>query len=274
MRLSASAGPRALAAGALIAGLASCTSGGTNHPAPPSAKPSASAAKTYSPLDGPVESAAQLPKSCSAILTEAELTTAFGATQSGDNAYGNYAPLPGIGRTGRVTCGFGRVMDASGGATPPSVTVSIITYDTAKTALDRINKTQAGSVAKGATVRATLVNGHPATILVEPAAASTPAQAAPSTSPSASPGAASASASAASPGTPAGGDTELLLADGNRTFVVLIPLSKAAGPAADQLLTAITSFVYQHTLPAAAPSPAPPGSAAASPAASPGPTRS
>ncbi|HZP53622.1 proline racemase family protein, partial [Actinocrinis sp.] len=96
-----------------------------------------------------------------------------------------------------------------------------------------------------------LVSGHPATVLSEPAAtpaSSPPATATASASTLASPSsAASPSASSAASG---GGDTELLMADGNRTFVITIPFGKVSGSDAVTVLTNVAALVYQHTLPA------------------------
>jgi hypothetical protein len=263
-----------LCAAVLLGALAGCSTGGSSHnvAATRSSAASPSAAKTYSPLDGPTEAASNLPKTCSAILTEANLQTAFGSPQSGDNTYGSYAPLPSIGRTGRVTCGFGIGIDEMGNATNPAVTVSVITYTTAQEALTRLNATIGTSVGRGSTSQPASVGGHPATILVEGATGAAPASSSASppagqTSPSAVASSPAPPASA-SPTSAAGGDTELVMADGNRTFVLLIPLSKLSGTGAVNVLLSLTAMVYQNTLPPAAAG-SPPTPAASSGAASP-----
>jgi hypothetical protein len=249
----------------LLGALAACSTGTPSHnvAATRSSAASPSAPKTYSPLDGPTEAASALPKTCSAILTEANLQTAFGSPQSGDNTYGSYAPLPNIGRTGRVTCGFGIGIDEMGNATDPAVTVSVITYTNAQEALTRLNATIGTSVGRGSTSQPASVGGHPATILVEPAAPGS-APSSSSASPPAPAGPASPSAVAspappasASPTSAAGGDTELVMADGNRTFVLLIPLSKLSGTGAVNVLLTLAGMAYQNTLPPAAPGSAP-----------------
>jgi hypothetical protein len=243
-----------ICAAVLLGTVAACTTttASNNVAATRSSAPSPSAAKTYSPLDGPTEAASQLPTSCSGILTETNLQTAFGVPQSGDNNYGRYAPLPNIGRTGRVTCGFGIGIDEMGNATDPAVTVSVITYTTAQEALTRLNATIGSSVARGSTSQPVSVGGHPATILVEP-----PMPASGSASPSASPSTAApsptASSAAASPSaSPSAADTELVMADGNRTFVLLIPTSKLSGAGAVTALLSLTAMVYQNTMPTTA----------------------
>ena len=241
----------------LLGTLSACSTGGGGSaptPAATSKKPSPTAAPTFNPLAGPVEAAAQLPKSCSKILSDTDLTAAFGSPQVGDTTYGNYAPLPTIGRTGRVTCGFDIGIDAQGKPGPAGLVVSIITYNTAANAVNRVANNVNDAVAKGATAQEGLINGHPATILVEPsAAAPSPAASAPATPSSAGSHAPSASAAPPSPSAAASGITELLMADGNRTFVIDIPMSKVSGSAAATTLENVMALVYQHTLPPAAP---------------------
>ncbi|HEU5334227.1 MAG TPA: hypothetical protein VFU73_15710 [Actinocrinis sp.] len=247
-------------AAVLVGTLAACSTGTAAHnvAATRSAGASPSAAKTFSPLDGPTEDASLLPKTCTAILTEANLQTAFGSPQSGDNDYGTYAPLPSIGRTGRVTCGFGIGIDEMGNPTDAAVTVSVITYTTAQEALTRLNATIGSSVGRGSASQPASVGGHPATILVEPPS---PPSAAASATASAPAGASAPPVAGASPtGTAAGGDTELVMADGNRTFVLLIPTAKLSGSGAVNVLLGLAALVYHNTLP---PGTAPAASAAA-----------
>ena len=263
MRLAAAPG-----AALLLGVLSACSPGATQHTAATTSKPASSptAPATYNPLSGPVEAAAQLPKTCGSILSDTDLTAAFGSPQVGDTSYGDYAALPTIGRTGRVTCGFGISVDPTGHTGPASLTVSVITYDTASNAVGRVSSDVASSVAKGVTAQPALVDGHPATIL---------AQAQASTSPQASQGA-SASASAASPPVSASphptattaaaaADTELLMADGNRTFVIEIPLANLSGTGAVNVLINVAELVYKHTLPAGGPASASSTKSAASP---------
>jgi hypothetical protein len=255
----------------LLGVLGGCSLGGTQHTAAiTSRSASPSAAVTYDPLAGPVEAASLLPKSCSKILSDTDLAAAFGATQTGDDSYGSYAPLPNIGRTGRVTCGFGIGIDEFGHPSPAAVTVSLITYSTAANAVSRVASDVSGNVAKGATARPLLVSGHPATVLVSAPSAPAQASASPSgsagvsASPAASPsGAASVAASPSASAAPAG-ETELLMADGNRTFVLEIPLTKLAGADAVNALVSLAALVYQHTTPTgtSASAPAPPSASA------------
>jgi len=231
----------------LVGTLAACSTGTAAHnvAATRSSGASPSAAKTFSPLDGPTQDASLLPKTCSAILTETNLQTAFGSPQSGDNNYGAYAPLPSIGRTGRVTCGFGIGIDQMGNSTDPAVTVSVITYTTAQEAMTRLSSTIGSSVGRGSTSQPASVGGHPATILVEPP--SPPSGAASASAPASAP--ASPAVGASPTGAAAGGDTELVMADGNRTFVLLIPTAKLSGSGAVNVLLSLAAMVYHNTLP-------------------------
>ena len=265
----------------LLGAVSACSTGGGAPVAATTSKKPASptAAATFNPLAGPLEAPAQLPKSCSSILSDTDLTSAFGSPQVGDTSYGNYAPLPNIGRTGRVTCGFDIGIDQFGHASPPGVVVSIITYNTAANAVSRVANNVNDAAAKGVASQAVLINGHPATILVEPtAAAPSPAasaSAAPSGKASSAPPASPSPAAppSASVSTATSGLTELLMADGNRTFVIDIPMSKLSGSAAATTLANVMALVYQHTLPPAAPSsppsPTAPTSATAKPSATP-----
>lgn len=238
---------------AVFASLAACSTGGTTaHTASTASKAPASpsAPATQDPMSGPVEPASALPKSCASILGDQDLTSAFGSPQVGDTSYGKYAPLPKIGRTGRVTCGFGIAVDQRGNPGAPVVTVSVITYDQASRALSRVAQDVSDTVGKGATAQPVLVDGHPATVLVEPASMS---GSAPAASAAASAAASSSAASPSSGTTADSGVTELLMADGNRTFVITLPLSKLSGSGAVNVLTNLAALVYRHTLPPVGP---------------------
>ena len=233
--------------------------------------PSASSS-TYSPMAGPVEAAAQLPAECSQILTATQLQAVFGAGMPiGDN-YGSYAALPSIGRTGRVTCVFGVGLDSFGKQSPGAIEVSVATYTSAAEAVGRAADTVQSDSQAGATTAAVSVGGHPATVVVEqtPVSASstptpTPATAiaiATATATAASSAASPVASSPASPATPTG-ETELVMADGNRTFVLQVPFTRLSAQQALPALTQLALEVYQNTLPAA-PSSAPDVSASPS----------
>lgn len=241
----------------------------------PTASPS-----TYSPLSGPIEAAAQLPKECSQILTSAQLQAVFGAGMPIGDDYGSYAPLPTIGRTGRVACVFGVGLDSFGQQSTGDLEVAIATYTSAAEAVGRAADTVQSDSQAGATTASVSVGGHPATIVVEQGAVGASASASPPAgtpvlppaSASASsgtapatvldPATATATASAGPPaasGSPtaaAGGETELVMADGNRTFVLQAPFAKLPAQQALTALTGLALEAYQNTL-SFAPSSAP-----------------
>jgi hypothetical protein len=103
----------------------------------------------------------------------------------------------------------------------------------------------------GATEASVSVGGHPATIVVEQTAigATTAATAATTASGTATNPAPSPTASANT------GETELVMADGNRTFVLQIPFTRLGAQQAVTALTQLTLAVYQNTIPSASPSP-------------------
>ena len=228
----------------------------------PSATPTPTTASTYSPLSGPIEPAADLPQQCSQILTTAQLQTVFGAGFPIGVNYGSYAALPSIGRTGRVVCVFGVGLDSFGQQSAGAIEVAVATYSSAADAVGRAADTVQSDSQGGATEASVSVGGHPATIVVEQAAASASAGASSSAS---APTSAAASATAATTATATSsasadnGETELVMADGNRTFVLQIPFAKLAAQQAVTALTSLALEAYQNTLPPAA------SSAAASP---------
>jgi hypothetical protein len=212
---------------------------------------SASPTSSYVPMAGPIEAASALPKECSAILTTAQLQTVFGAGFPIGVNYGAYAALASIGRTGRVACVFGVGLDSFGKQSAGALEVSIATYTSAAVAVGRAADTVQSDSQAGATEASVSVGGHPATIVVEQTAigattATTAAATASGTAASATP---SPTASANT------GETQLVMADGNRTFVLQIPFTKLAAQQAVTALTQLTLALYQNTMPTASPSP-------------------
>jgi hypothetical protein len=254
----------ALAAPALalpLLGGCSPADGAKNAAATASASPSRSAAPIngYVPMAGPIEAASALPEGCSEILTATQLQAVFGAGFPIGENYGSYAALAGIGRTGRVACVFGVGLDSFGKQSAGTVEVSIATYTSAAVAVGRAADTVQTDSQAGATEASVSVGGHPATIVVERTAVGATASASgtagtASSAAAASPAASSAGASpTASASGSANGETELVMADGNRTFVLQIPLSKLSAERAVTVLTQLTLEVYQNTTPPASP---------------------
>ena len=221
-----------------------------------STSPTPTTTSTYSPLSGPIEPASELPQQCSQILTTTQLQAVFGAGFPIGVNYGSYAPLASIGRTGRVVCVFGVGLDSFGQQSAGAIEVAMATYTSAADAVGRAADTVQSDSQDGATEASVSVGGHPATIMVEQTAAgaTTSAGASSSASPSALP-----SASATPSASADDGETELVMADGNRTFVLQIPFAKLAAQQAVTALNQLALEAYQNTLPPAA------SSAAASP---------
>lgn len=253
-----------LAASALLA-LGGCSMlGGTTKTAATTAKPSGSptptAASSYSPLSGPVEPAKDLPQQCSQILTTAQLQTVFGDGFPIGVNYGSYAALASIGRTGRVVCVFGVGLDSFGQQSAGAIEVALATYSSAADAVGRAADTVQSDSQAGATEAEVSVGGHPATIVVEQPTQATAAvsSGAPAAGATTTAKATATTAASPSPSSSAnGGETELVMADGNRTFVLQIPLAKMAAQQAVTALTTLALEAYQNTLPAATASAAP-----------------
>jgi hypothetical protein len=257
---------------AAVAALAGCSlvGGSARTAATVTAKATKpSAPSSYSPLAGPSEPASALPQECSQMLDTDQLRAVFGAgLPIGDN-HGSYAALSSIGRTGRVVCVFGVGLDSFGRQSPGAVEVAIATYTSASNAVGRAADTVQGDARAGATTSPVSVGGHPATIVVEQTAVG--ASSAPAASGAPSPGTATtdttatavtpvtatATPSAGSPPpvspspspTVDDGETELVMADGNRTFVLQIPFAKLPAQQAVTALTRLALEVYQNTLP-------------------------
>jgi hypothetical protein len=172
-------------------------------------------------------SAAALPAGCSQLLPLGALQRILGFGILGQVTYLRAAPVPKSGRTGRVTCGYGTPAALPTGAVSPSATaspsgqplvqVSYITYIDAKTAAARVQTTVEADGATAVVTEAT-VNGKPANILIG------------STS------------------------SELVMADGARTIVVVVSPEVLAPGKAPAALKAIAESMLRFDRPAAPPS--------------------
>jgi hypothetical protein len=155
-------GATGLAALLLLSG---CGFGGKKH-GDASPEPTQSASETVSPTATPVDDANDpiLPKSCNELLSRLAVNTALGQHFTGEGDFLNAAPLPSIGRTGRVTCGYGVTTDAAGKKSS-MVEASYITYKDSETASARLDLTVANDQKAGATVTDVEVAGQPAFVL-------------------------------------------------------------------------------------------------------------
>jgi hypothetical protein len=204
----------------------------SSQPAPtptPAAITSASAAVSSATTASPL-----LPTGCSQLLPLGTLDRILGTGLLGQVTYLKAAAVPKSGRTGRVTCGYGTSSapvpsgvvgvpvaspSSSGSGASAQVTVSYITYIDAATAQSRVQTTVEADGAS-AVVSDARVNGKPAQILL---GAKT---------------------------------TELVMADGARTVVVVLAPSLVSATKAPAALIAIAAAMLQFGRPPQSASPA------------------
>jgi hypothetical protein len=153
--------------------LVGCTGGGTDDDAAPTSTATTSTTATQTSAAAPVY---QLPDSCSGLLTLRQIDAALATPLPGQTTFLVGEPQPGIGRTGRISCGFG-VSPATdtAAASDPLLEVSVFTYTDAGAAEDRVQDTLEGQAAQG--VRSETVElpagegtpgGEPAVVLTSP----------------------------------------------------------------------------------------------------------
>lgn len=206
--------------------LSACTSHAKKATAPPPSSSAPIVSLTPSaPPSSSAPPAAVLPKGCSQLLPLGVVQQALGVGLVGGVTYLRAAAVPQSGRTGRVTCGYGTPMSspAASGATPtptgkPLVEASYITYTDAKTAAGRVALTVQNDGATSTIYKVT-VAGKPASVLT-------------------------------------GKDwSELLMADGARTIVLVVQPSVLTADKAPAALTAMaTKMLAFDAAPAGSPS--------------------
>jgi hypothetical protein len=205
-----------------IIGVAGCSGGShgkTNNLVPP--KTPATGQKTSAP---PVTDAAALP-TCPHLVTDDDVAHALGKAPGGTDTFVRAAPLPQIGRTGRVTCGFGVQANPDGSKTPPAVEASLMTYTDTAAAGRRVDAAVQSDKAAGAKVSQVTVSGRPASVDVATNGAAT-----------------------------------LLLADGNRTIVITLAPNAVPPDKAQAVLTTLAGTILANAAhltppPATAPTP-------------------
>jgi hypothetical protein len=161
-----------LAPGLVAVVLSGCTSHGKQASPPPSSfAPVSAPTPSTQPAPSSAPPDAVLPKGCSQLLPLGVVQQALGVGLVGGVTYLRAAPVPQSGRTGRVTCGYGTPMSSpvASGATPtptgkPLVEVSYITYVDAKTAASRVALTVQTDGATS-TIHKVTVAGKPASVL-------------------------------------------------------------------------------------------------------------
>ena len=127
--------------------------------APPEPGANGSASASPSPSATP---AADLPTGCDSMLPFTDLDRALGRPLFGRTVFTKGVPQPSIGRTGRVTCGYG--LPANGRGAPP-VEVGVSTYTDVESATRRVQATISQLRSTGATQAEATVSGLPATVL-------------------------------------------------------------------------------------------------------------
>jgi len=103
-----------------------------------------------------------LPDDCQAVVPSADVVAVVGAPLPGQTTYVFADPLPDIGRTGRVTCGYG---DAGDG---PKVEITLNEYETEQAAQDRVDVTLEAAAERGNEVREQPVGPYPGWIIGDP----------------------------------------------------------------------------------------------------------
>src|SRR5882672_7311033 len=71
--------------------------------------PTPSAPQTFDPAQGPTIDATALPKSCSGLVTDADIQLALGQPLVGGDFFTAYLPVPTIKQTKKVKCQYGVV---------------------------------------------------------------------------------------------------------------------------------------------------------------------
>ena len=130
----------------------------TSAPPPTSAAPTTTAAPVY-----------ELPDGCSGLLTLRQIDDALRTPLPGETRFTVGTAEPDIGRTGRITCGFG-VVPASddAGAADPLLQLSVFTYTDEQAAADRVDATVDAQQARGVRFDEAVVPGASAVLLTGP----------------------------------------------------------------------------------------------------------
>jgi hypothetical protein len=160
-------GPRSFVGLVGLLVLAGCSSGTDEPVAAPvtsTAPPPTSAAPTT-----PAAPVYELPTGCSGLLTLRQIDAALGTPLPGETRFTVGTAEPDIGRTGRITCGFG-VVPASddAGAGDPLLQLSVFTYTDEQAAADRVDATVDAQQAQGVRFDDAVVPGASAVLLTGP----------------------------------------------------------------------------------------------------------
>lgn len=148
-----------------LLGLVGCTaSSDSTAQAPSSSSVSTSAAVTTTAAP-----AFELPATCADLLTVAQVTDGLGVRLPGTTSFVLGQPKPDIGRTGRVTCGYGvTAATDTAGESDPLLEVSVFVYSDPQAAADRAQAVQGSREAQGVRVDPATVPGADALLFSSP----------------------------------------------------------------------------------------------------------
>lgn len=178
---------------------------GSQTSSSPSPQPS------FDPASGPTMTAAQLPKNCAGLVTDADIQLALGNPLNGGDYFQPFAPTSAK-QLGRVVCQYGVVQDAGGKITGNQVEVQLAAYADAATAQSHGAATVGTLAGQGDQYAQTSVGGHPATYVTE-----------------------------------AGKDAILVMYDGNRTYLITTQEALVKGDDAKAFTLKIAQALYKHT---------------------------
>jgi len=188
------------------------TAGGSFPGNKPSSAPTSQAG--FDPAAGPIIDAAQLPKTCNGLVTDADMQLALGNPLNGGDYFQAFLPTAAK-QTGRVKCQYGIVQDGTGKVTGDQVEVQLATYADADTAKSHVASTVGNFAATGAQYAPISAAGHPATYVTE-----------------------------------TGKDAVLVMYDGNRTFLITVEEALVKGDDAKAFVVKVAEALYKHTTPA------------------------
>ncbi len=150
---------------ATVVVLAGCSSGEDEPDAATellfSPEPTASAPVTTEPTAEPAPTLGELPDDCGGVIATADVVRIVGVPLPGDTTYLFADALPDIGRTGRVTCGYG---DDGDGA---KVEVTVNDYESEQAADDRIDVTLQAASERGNEVRDQPIGAYQGYVLAD-----------------------------------------------------------------------------------------------------------
>ena len=125
--------------------------------------PSASATATVEPTPTPqATTLPEFPEDCAGLVPTSEVAAVVAVPLAGDTTFLFADALPDIGRTARVTCGYG-VGDGEGAE--PGVEISVNEYESAQAAQDRVDITLEAATESGRTVAEQPVGGYEGWVL-------------------------------------------------------------------------------------------------------------